>query len=103
MCYYEEIYRSVSLRGLLDAMDCMQRGLKPLWAFEVGLINKAFDPYERTVVSDTVKTRIPEKCFFTVPAPSRYRAARATHHESGLPCFSIHFNKTPHETFTGTD
>jgi MoxR-like ATPase len=53
--------RAVSLRGLLDALACMERGLKPLWALEIGLINKAFDPYERTVVSDTVKTRIPEK------------------------------------------
>jgi len=53
--------RSVSLRGMLDALACIQRGLKPLWAMEIGCINKAFDPYERTVVEDTVKTRIPEK------------------------------------------
>lgn len=52
--------RAVSLRGLLDALACMRRGLKPLWAMEICLINKAFDPYERTVVGDTVKTRIPE-------------------------------------------
>jgi len=52
--------RSVSLRGILDSIACISRGLKPLWALEMGLANKAFDPYERTVVFDTIKSRIPE-------------------------------------------
>jgi len=52
--------RSVSLRGIIDSIACMRRGLKPLWALEMGLANKAFDSYERAVVFDTIKSRIPE-------------------------------------------
>ena len=48
--------RSVDLRGLLDAIGLIEMGIKPRRALKSGLVNKAFDEYERKIVEDTLNT-----------------------------------------------
>ena len=38
----------------------MERGLSPVRALRLGIVNKCFDSYEQTLVSDLVATRLPE-------------------------------------------
>jgi nitric oxide reductase NorQ protein len=52
--------RAVDLRGLLDALTLMHRGLKPALALKTGITNKCFDEYEAALVNDVVAMRIPE-------------------------------------------
>ena len=51
--------KAVDLRGLLAALGSVQIGLKPYQAVQMGITNKAFDLFEREIVSDMVMTRIP--------------------------------------------
>lgn len=51
--------KAVDLRGLISAIDTMKKGLNPYQAISMGLTNKAFDEFERQIVDDTVKTKIP--------------------------------------------
>ncbi len=37
----------------------MEKGLKAVRALEMGIINKAFDPFERQLVADAIAARIP--------------------------------------------
>ena len=53
--------KAVDLRGLLAALGSVQIGLKPYQAVQMGITNKAFDLFEREIVSDMVMTRIPEE------------------------------------------
>lgn len=53
--------RPLDLRGLLDAVGLMKRGLDPGAALDMGLTNKSFDPYEQTLVRDLIRSRIPKK------------------------------------------
>ncbi|MDD7306661.1 MAG: AAA family ATPase [Peptoniphilaceae bacterium] len=53
--------KSVDLRGLISAIETMQIGLNPYDAIKMAIINKSFDDFERQIVADTVKTKIPEK------------------------------------------
>ena len=53
--------KPVDLRGLLAALGSVQIGLKPYQAVQMGITNKAFDLFEREIVSDMVMTRIPEE------------------------------------------
>lgn len=46
--------------GLLGALGAVEIGLAPLKAVEMGVTNKAFDIFEKEIVSDMVMTRIPE-------------------------------------------
>ncbi|MDD4075360.1 MAG: MoxR family ATPase [Eubacteriales bacterium] len=50
--------RALDLRGLLDAVDMMRHGLSPDAALAMGLTNKTFDAYERTLVEDVIRARI---------------------------------------------
>ncbi len=50
--------KAVDLRGIIAALKTIQRGLKPKIAMKMGVVNKAFDEYERQIVQDTVDTRI---------------------------------------------
>ena len=52
--------RALDLRGLLTALRLMERGLSVQAALELGIINKAFDPFERQLVADAVWSRIPQ-------------------------------------------
>ena len=49
----------LDLRGLLTALRLMERGLSPEAALEMGIINKAFDPFERQLTADVVWARVP--------------------------------------------
>lgn len=51
--------KSVDLRGLISAIETMQVGLNPFDAILMGLANKSFDEFERQIVIDTIKTKVP--------------------------------------------
>lgn len=51
--------KSVDLRGLISAIDTMHVGLNPYDAILMGIANKSFDEFERQIVIDTIKTKIP--------------------------------------------
>ena len=51
--------KALDLRGLLSALHLMEKGLKSGPALELGIINKAFDPFERQLVADAVWARAP--------------------------------------------
>lgn len=44
--------KSVDLRGIIDSLKAVRRGLNPLKAIEIGVINKAFSEYEMDIVRD---------------------------------------------------
>ena len=52
--------KAVDLRGLLDALHLMEKGLAPQLALAMGLTNKAFDEYEAALVSDVLAARLPQ-------------------------------------------
>jgi len=53
--------KTMDLRGLLAALGAVKIGLEPWQAVQMGITNKAFDIFEREIVSDMVMTRIPEE------------------------------------------
>lgn len=52
--------KAVDLRGLLDALHLLERGLDIWLALDMGLTNKAFDEYEAALVRDVIAARIPK-------------------------------------------
>ena len=52
--------KALDLRGLLSALHLMEKGIPSGQALELGIINKAFDPFERQLVADAVWARIPK-------------------------------------------
>ena len=52
--------KALDLRGLLSALHLMEKGLSAAQALRLGVINKAFDPFERQLVEDAVWARIPK-------------------------------------------
>ncbi|HHZ01304.1 MAG TPA: MoxR family ATPase [Sedimentibacter sp.] len=50
--------KSVDLRGLLASINLMDKGLAPLKALQMGIANKSFDDFERTLVEDVIRLRI---------------------------------------------
>lgn len=53
--------KALDLRGLLSALRLIERGISTKQAMRLGIINKAFDPFERQLVEDAVWTRIPRE------------------------------------------
>ncbi len=53
--------KAMDLRGLLAALGAVKIGLRPWQAVQMGITNKAFDIFEREIVSDLAMTRIPEE------------------------------------------
>lgn len=53
--------KSVDLRGLISAIETMEIGLNPYQAILMGIANKSFDDFERQIVIDTIKSKIPSK------------------------------------------
>ena len=51
--------KALDLRGLMSAVELMSHGLNAVEALRMGIINKAFDPFERKLVEDVVTSRIP--------------------------------------------
>ena len=52
--------RSVDLRGVINALGLIDRGINPRAAVTSCIVNKAFDEFERTKINDVVTTLIPE-------------------------------------------
>lgn len=53
--------KSIDLRGLIGSLKSIRRGLKPTLAVDMGITGKTFDIYEKEIVGDIIKTRIPTK------------------------------------------
>lgn len=53
--------KALDLRGLLTAVQLMEKGLSASQALHLGIVNKAFEPFERQLVADTVQARIPQE------------------------------------------
>lgn len=53
--------KSVDLRGLISAIHLMDKGLEANKALEMGLTNKSFDDFEKKLVEDVIRLRIPYK------------------------------------------
>lgn len=51
--------KALDLRGLLAAMKIVKTGLSPWHAVRMGVVNKTFDIFEKEIVEDVVRTRIP--------------------------------------------
>ena len=51
--------KAVDLRGLLDAIRLIKRGLKSQDALSMCVVNKSFDAYERNLIQDVIDARIP--------------------------------------------
>lgn len=52
--------KAVDLRGLLSSIQLIEKGLEPVKALEMGIVNKSFDEFERKLVEDVIKLRIPD-------------------------------------------
>ena len=52
--------KALDLRGLLAAVRLMRTGLEGNRALDLGLVNKSFDDFERQLVRDVIRTRLPE-------------------------------------------
>jgi len=53
--------KSVDLRGLISSIHLMDKGLAANKALQMGITNKSFDDFERELVEDVIRLRIPEK------------------------------------------
>ena len=59
-CMNSEIStKALDLRRLLAAMKIVDSGLSPWQAIRMGIVNKTFDVFEKEIVEDVVRTRIP--------------------------------------------
>lgn len=52
--------KAVDLRGMIACIKTIRRGLKPRLAVDMGVVGKTFDEYEKEIVGDVIRTRIPE-------------------------------------------
>ena len=53
--------KALDLRGLLDALRLIRRGVSAGMALDMGITNKAFDAYEQGLIRDVIAARIPAK------------------------------------------
>lgn len=53
--------KALDLRGLLDAIALMEKGVSVYTALDMGITNKTFDEYEQTLIRDTIRARISRK------------------------------------------
>lgn len=53
--------KALDLRGLLAAMKIVDAGLSPWKAVQMGVVNKTFDIFEKDIIEDAVRTRIPQE------------------------------------------
>ena len=53
--------KALDLRGLLGAVGLMEKGLAVYTALDMGITNKSFDPYEQTLIRDTIHARISKR------------------------------------------
>ena len=61
-CEHAELSsKALDLRGLLDAVALMEKGMRVDTALDMGITNKSFDPYEKELIRDTIHARISKK------------------------------------------
>ena len=53
--------KALDLRGMLDALRLIRRGINAGTALDMGITNKAFDSYEQGLIRDVIAARIPAK------------------------------------------
>lgn len=53
--------KALDLRGMLDALRLMRRGVAAGAALDMGITNKAFDSYEQGLIRDAIAARIPSQ------------------------------------------
>ena len=53
--------KALDLRGILDALRLIRRGIPAGAALDMGITNKAFDSYEQGLIRDVIAARIPAK------------------------------------------
>ncbi len=51
--------KTVDLRGLIGAIRAMDRGLAPMLAIRMGVLDKTFDDFEKEIVEDIIKLHLP--------------------------------------------
>ena len=56
-----DLRKALDLRGLLDALRLIRRGVGASRALDMGITNKAFDAYEQSLIRDVIAARIPAK------------------------------------------
>jgi MoxR-like ATPase len=52
--------KSLDLRGLISAIHLIEKGLPAGSALEIGITNKSFDDFERELVEDVIRLRVPD-------------------------------------------
>ena len=55
--------KALDLRGMLDALRLMRKGICAGAALDMGITNKAFDGYEQDLIRDIIASRIPAKLY----------------------------------------
>ncbi len=55
--------KALDLRGLLASLRLMEKGLAPIEALRLGIVNKSFDQFEMQLVEDVIRARIPENLY----------------------------------------
>lgn len=53
--------KALDIRGLLDSIALVEKGLEVHTALDMGITNKSFDMYEQTLIKDTIGARISKK------------------------------------------
>ena len=56
--------KPLDLRGLLASVRLMHTGLEGNRALELGIVNKSFDSFERQLVTDVIRTRLPDEIHY---------------------------------------
>ena len=56
----ESSSRLLDLRGLLDSVQLMGMGIEPWVALDMGITNKSSDEFERSLLQDIIRGRIPQ-------------------------------------------
>ena len=53
--------KALDLRGMLDAITLVHKGISVREALDLGITNKIFDTYEQELIRDVIAARIPAK------------------------------------------
>ena len=80
--------KALDLRGLLDALRLIRRGVSAGMALDMGITNKAFDSYEQGLIRDVIAARIPANWIAAVCSridmESKLQRPAAPGHQSGV-------------------
>ena len=57
--------KPIDLRGLLAAIKAAQKGLDVFLALDMGIVNKSFDPFEKEIIIDNIKSLFSKNMNYT--------------------------------------